>query len=389
VILILQNRNVAFAVWDEGQPEPEPTSVESAQLLELDSSSNQDQPSAQEGSSPMEQIAGSSSPDEQSHSFAATGLYSESLDETSSMMSESEQPGVRMRVSSSHLILASPYFKRMLRGDWKEACTLRAEGRLTIYVEEDWDPDALLILMNIIHGHTRKVTRTVSLEMLAKLAVLVDYYQCPEVVEVFSEMWINQLKGTLPETYSRDLILWICISWVFHQSYEFEVTTGIALMQSEGPMQTLRLPIPKIIVGRFAVRLRNTTPLTTRTEKIDQQRQESIDQIITALHDLLDGFRESREPCSFECDSILLGALTKQMHTRGLFSPRPALPLLGFNFATTAKSIRDIHSPVWISVNDSRKHKCRLPTRIHPIIDRVEKGMKGLALKDISLLEVN
>jgi hypothetical protein len=250
VILILQNPNVAFAVWNESQdylplplvlareespspaleapyrkskkkkgkfratsepvsepepvplesaeplelepePEPNPIPVESAQPLELDSSSNQDQPLAQEESSPLEQIASSSSPAEQNHSsWAATRLYSESLaspDETSSMVAETGQAGVRMRVSSSHLILASSYFKRMLRGGWKEDCTLCAEGCLTIYVE-DWDPDALLILMNIIHGHTRKVPRTVSLEMLAKLAVLVDYYECIEVVEVLSEI---------------------------------------------------------------------------------------------------------------------------------------------------------------------------------------------------------
>jgi hypothetical protein len=64
-------------------------------------------------------------------------------------------------------------------------------------------------------------------------------------------------------------------------------------MQSEGPIQTLGLPILEIIVGRFVVGLRNTMPLTTHTEKINQQRQVSIDRIITARHDLLDDFRET------------------------------------------------------------------------------------------------
>jgi hypothetical protein len=167
-----------------------------------------------------------------------------------------------MRVSSCHLILASPYFKQMLRGGWKEDCTLSAEGCLTIY-EEDWDPDALLILMNVIHGHTRKVARSVSLEMLAKLAVLVDYYECLEVVEVFSEIWIDQLEKGLPTTYSRDLILWICISWVFRHPLRFNVATGIALMQSKKPIQTLGLPIPETIVGRYLLGLHNTMSLTT------------------------------------------------------------------------------------------------------------------------------
>jgi hypothetical protein len=154
-----------------------------------------------------------------------------------------------MRVSSSHLALASPYFKRMLRGGWKEGHTLRSDGGVHLDVKE-WDHEALLILMNIIHGHTRKVPRLVSLEVLAKIAVLVDYYECVEVVEVFSDMWINQLEKQPPRIYSRDLILWICISWVFRLSKQFTVATRIALKQSRGPIQTLGLPIPGGVVGR-------------------------------------------------------------------------------------------------------------------------------------------
>jgi hypothetical protein len=102
--------------------------------------------------------------------------------------------------------------------------------------------------MNIIHGRTRKIPRWVSLETLAKIAVLVDYYECLEVVEVFSEIWITQLKKDLPKMYAGDLILWMWISWVFRQPEEFNMTTSIAMKQSQDPIQTLGLPIPEIIV---------------------------------------------------------------------------------------------------------------------------------------------
>lgn len=90
----------------------------------------------------------------------------------------------------------------MLKGGWKEVHTLRSDGCGPLYVE-GWDPDALLILMNIIHGRTRKIPRSVNLEMLANIAVLVDYYECVEVVEVFSEMWLNQLKEQSPKNGTR------------------------------------------------------------------------------------------------------------------------------------------------------------------------------------------
>ncbi|KAL1969127.1 hypothetical protein VTN77DRAFT_381 [Rasamsonia byssochlamydoides] len=277
-----------------------------------------------------------------------------------------------MRVSSSHLTLSCLHFKKMLQGNWREKHTLLSDGRVSIPVE-DW-PDAMLILMNIIHGHTRKVPRTVSLEMLAKVAVLVDYYQCFEVVEVFSEMWINQLKGDLPKTYSRDVILWICISRVFLQPELFQESTTIALRQSQGPIQTLGLPISGKIVDR-----------------IDRRRQESIDRIVTFLHGLLDDFCEGRNlqnPCSFECQSILLGALTKEMSRLHLLSPRPAAPFLGFSFAATANSVRKIRSPIWCCNNRNyysshcQSHHCSLEPVIRPIIDSLEDSMKGLSLED-------
>lgn len=115
---------------------------------------------------------------------------------------------VRMRVSSSHLSLASPHFKRQLRGDWRESHILRSDGCVSLSLE-DWDPDALLILMNVIHSQTRRIPRSISLEMLTKLAILLDYYEYIEVTELISEVWLNNLRESLPDTYCRDLILWI------------------------------------------------------------------------------------------------------------------------------------------------------------------------------------
>jgi hypothetical protein len=57
----------------------------------------------------------------------------------------------------------------------------------------------------------------VDLEMLTKLAVLVDYYACYEAVEIVSDMWVDGLKGTLPTAYSKDLVRWLFISWVFQK----------------------------------------------------------------------------------------------------------------------------------------------------------------------------
>jgi hypothetical protein len=63
---------------------------------------------------------------------------------------------VRMRVSSKHLMLASSVFRAMFQGEFKEGNALRSTGSVEKELHDD-HPEALLILMDIIHGRTRRV----------------------------------------------------------------------------------------------------------------------------------------------------------------------------------------------------------------------------------------
>ena len=160
---------------------------------------------------------------------------------------------VEIRVSSHHLTLASSYYSRVLKGEWKEADTFRAKGSVELKVH-DIDAEALLIVMKIIHSKTRTVPRAVTLEMLAKIAVIVDLYQFHEAVEVFTDMWVAHLRSDIPKVYSRDAVLWICISWVFRLHDEFHSATRAALRYSSGPIQDMGLPIPESVVGmRYSI----------------------------------------------------------------------------------------------------------------------------------------
>jgi hypothetical protein len=270
VVLVLKDLDIPFAVWDETFDIPtlpdhclvqRPKFLEPGvfhgtkkgkknhQALQTAEPVNNEEivlsevagPSAQDADPPIPP----SLPPPQSPTLSASLSYNEAL----------EPPEIRVRVSSRHLTLASPYFKRMLKGDWKEGCTLTADGCVSVRVM-DCDPESLMIIMNIIHGHTRKVPRSVSLDMLTKIAVLIDYYECAEAVELFTDTWIDYLKGPLPTTYGRSLILWTCISWVFRKSALFKTVTTVAQMQSYEPIQTLGLPIPQSIVGKLPLKPR-------------------------------------------------------------------------------------------------------------------------------------
>jgi hypothetical protein len=91
--------------------------------------------------------------------------------------SKSEEKEIHYLVSSRHLMLASPWFMRTLKSETStKAVKDPPDGRYHISAR-DWDEEAFLILLSIFHIRSRQVPATVSLELLAKIAVLVDYYE--------------------------------------------------------------------------------------------------------------------------------------------------------------------------------------------------------------------
>jgi hypothetical protein len=275
VMLILRNPNAPFAVWDENvEPLAAPTfGFSDHSFLTLFSNKSKKKKKKKDKGGipsfksldpgdgpkpPPEEPAPEEPPHEEPpHEDApvpedvsihdATTAGNGTFGSIPEELPSEQEVEVRIRLSSKHLTLASTYFRKMLQGPWKESIT-SPDSCHTIDASE-WDAEAMLILMNIIHGRALSVPRTISLEMLAKLAVLVDYYDCHEVVTLFAEVWVQNLE-VIPKEYCRDLILWLVVSWVFSQGTHFETVTKVALKESSGPLQTLSLPIPQRIVGK-------------------------------------------------------------------------------------------------------------------------------------------
>ncbi|EUC39634.1 hypothetical protein COCMIDRAFT_41874 [Bipolaris oryzae ATCC 44560] len=158
------------------------------------------------------------------------------LAELASGPTQSEDDEIHYLVSSRHLMLASPWFRRTLtREEFVESLKNPSDGRYHIYAN-DWDEEALLILLNIFYIQTRQVPATISLEMLAKIAVLIDYYELEnaEVIERDTKDWITNVRrnAAILSSYCRDLMLWICISRVFCMCEEFKKATAVAIKET-------------------------------------------------------------------------------------------------------------------------------------------------------------
>jgi hypothetical protein len=159
---------------------------------------------------------------------------------------------VIIRASSRHLTFASPVFRAMLERKFSESNTLRMTGSVEIPLPGD-DPDALLIVLNAVHGRFRAIPLTVDLETLTQIAVLVDKYDLLEPVELLADFWFDNLKPNIPEVYTDDIPSWICICWVLNKPTEFERTTRIAMRRGRGNLPAAGLPIPQPVIGTLSV----------------------------------------------------------------------------------------------------------------------------------------
>ncbi|KAK1455592.1 hypothetical protein CMEL01_04352 [Colletotrichum melonis] len=303
-----------------------------------------------------------------------------------------DEPVAKYLVSSKHLALASRYFSAKLSGPWKEAAVKQIDGCYHMDAT-DWDSAALLILMQVVHGKTRSVPRQMDLEMLAKLAVLVDYYDCHEVIEIYCPAWIGYLRNKLPVDYGRDMILWLLISHVFQQDDIFQKMTEVAVLKSADPVQTMELPIPSSLVGKVSAFDPLFIVAQIVAELVDWRRQDAVGFILEVLHRLLDSFRSETAGCSFECSSILLGALTKEMDKHKLLNPKPAKPYSGYSIVDTEKIVRAFRSPVWTSDFSYRqpvRHSCNLLRMIDCHLNAdFDKNKTGFHLSEVVLRHIN
>lgn len=157
---------------------------------------------------------------------------------------------VSFLVSSAHLKLSSKYFNTLLSDRWSDAQDPPAGGLIAIEVI-DCKHHTLQMILDIIHGHTRKVPRQITLDQLAEFSIMVDFFQCVEVVELVAQMWIETLKPQVPTQWSDMIPTWIMISSVFNNEEILSQVSKIAVEEGKGALSTNGLPIPSFLKGMF------------------------------------------------------------------------------------------------------------------------------------------
>jgi hypothetical protein len=121
---------------------------------------------------------------------------------------------------------------------------------------EGFATNAFLVVMHIIHLYNLNVPRTVRLEELAKIPVVVDDLDCVEAILPWKDRWIGHFDKwpTSLRTFNRDLILWIMITSVLAIPNLFTEATKSAIQYAADPVPTLGLPIRKAVISKQKLR---------------------------------------------------------------------------------------------------------------------------------------
>lgn len=267
----------------------------------------------------------------------------------------SEQ-GLRIKVSSKHLALASRVFRNKLQfGSTKPA--RQADGRLHLCLAEGFSAKAVSIVANVLHGRGSKVPKAVDLDTLAQIALFVDRFQLLDAVEVYADRWISRLELDAPGTVASAPVPWIYVSYVFRRADLFKEATKHAAAQASGQIETGGLPIKAKIIRKCPVMFSAPFPplpsssnghpdLTLWPEHIESQRQALLAEAITNLNTMVDNLASGNASCKSSttpqsCDALLLGSVIQSLHTRRLAWPRPVAPFTNLAFGDVVQAVRD------------------------------------------------
>ncbi|GLA09226.1 hypothetical protein AnigIFM60653_011305 [Aspergillus niger] len=264
------------------------------------------------------------------------------------MSDESDTEAVVIfQASAKHLMAASSYFRSLLTIGMAESNTFQAEGRLST-TAECWDEDALLYVLRIIHCQHHELPDKVDLEMLGKVCVVADYYDVHDAVRFAARPWIAKLDPQGPDDSYRESVIWLWIGIFFRMPGVFKAASLALIKEGKSHMPPLGLPIPAPIV-----------------EEINARRIKAIEGLMDHIYHVEDEYLSGKRGCSFECSSMLYGALMKNMSVYGLSRSEFMAPFTHNSYTSLANLIDRFRQPRWYDPRSSKylcwqylEHEC-------------------------------
>lgn len=126
------------------------------------------------------------------------------------------------RVSSKCLALASSVFSAMMgpRSMFLEGTRLRSAAQLELTLDDN--PDAMLLILKLLHHRSNDVPREVDLGMLYEIVLIADKYDLTEALVPWVIIWTGHHREQQLFGSASSPELQLCISWMLRDSTTFK-----------------------------------------------------------------------------------------------------------------------------------------------------------------------
>ncbi|KAJ4009907.1 hypothetical protein NW752_009081 [Fusarium irregulare] len=233
---------------------------------------------------------------------------------------ESKQP------SENHFICSKKHITFASRRAAREL----TEDKWTL--NKDFPLEPLTIVLKIIHGKTRDIPETVTLNLLADIASIVDYLECHDALTFFGRNWLSRYSTiNLLCFMDKTLAQLIHVSFVFENASLFENVTRIAIKSSSPVVPTYNLPMQADVLSAIGSKSSDLLKLLT-----------------DGLIDIQSKLLSQKLGCSYGCRSMLLGSLMQAMNAASIYPP-PAPPSPFLILGSVMFSLRSALSPKYFS----------------------------------------
>lgn len=128
------------------------------------------------------------------------------------------------KVHASFLREASPVFTSLLSPKFAEGQALMSNPSALCEINLcDDDPDCMQLVLNVIHGKSKKLPQRVSAHQIVDLALIVDKYFLHEVMELPLDRWLTPTKHD-------DLYSFLSAAILLNHPASFSETTRLMLL---------------------------------------------------------------------------------------------------------------------------------------------------------------
>ncbi|KAL4790301.1 hypothetical protein BDV19DRAFT_394245 [Aspergillus venezuelensis] len=172
------------------------------------------------------------------------------------------------------------------------------------------DSNALLILLDVIHGRWNSVPRHIGLELLAKSMMIVAQYKYTDALSICRDLWESAVKADLAEKPTpRNFTLWLYVVRVSDSVEEWRQVVRDAAIRCPDPIKALGIPFPE-----DKLRGANLAP------------EKAIQRLVDMVYDELNSSLSLDSGCCQVCSAASLGGLASRMHNSGLLPKKLEAP---------------------------------------------------------------